>query len=226
MRKVYQEAFFPRLRQHCVPGARTLEVGGGPGFYKTFDPLVISSDITPCPWHDLALDAEYLPMGDGCLDNLVGLDFLHHLNDPVRFLHEASRTLRQGGRLVLIEPWVTPFSYLVNRFCMPEDCDLNWRPGLSLKAGKTKKEPFEGNGAVPYLLFVRHASDLSRLAPGLRLLSIEPFAFLSYLCSLGFRDYSLAPGWLYGPLQAVEAATSSLWKRIFALKALIVMEKS
>ena len=225
LRKVYQEAFFTRLRQHCAPGARILEVGGGPGFYKTFDPSVISSDIVPCPWHDLAFDAQCLPIRDACLDNVVGLDFLHHVNDPIGFLLEVSRTLRPGGRLVLIEPWLTPFSYLINKFCMPEDCDLSWRPGVSLPALKTKKQPFDGNSAIPYMIFARHASAMSRLAPGLRLLCIEPFAFLSYLCSLGFRDFSLVPGWLYAPLQAVETATISMWRRTFALKALIAMEK-
>jgi SAM-dependent methyltransferase len=225
LRKLYQEAFFTRLSQNCVPGPHTLEVGGGPGFYKAFGLSVISSDLILCPWNDVTLDGEYLPFRKGSLDNIVGIDFLHHTNDPLKFLAEGSRSLRSGGRLIMIEPWITPFSYLVNRYFMPEDLDLSWRPGLHLKPAWTEKEPFEGNGAVPYILFSRHAKELGQWAPGLKLINIELFTFLSYLCSFGFRKFSLFPGWLYSPIATLETLTIPLWRKLFALKAMIVMEK-
>jgi SAM-dependent methyltransferase len=44
-------------------------------------------------------DAHSLPFGDGSFDGVVSNLTLHHLGDPDRFLAEASRILRPGGRL-------------------------------------------------------------------------------------------------------------------------------
>jgi len=44
------------------------------------------------------------------------------------FLLEAQRILLPGGRLILVEPWVTPFSYFIYRYIHQEDCDLSAHP--------------------------------------------------------------------------------------------------
>ena len=48
--------------------------------------------------------------------NVFGLDMLHHLATPMTFLKEVSRVLIPRGRLILVEPWTTPFSYFIFRF--------------------------------------------------------------------------------------------------------------
>ena len=106
LRLVYTRQFFPRLSQNRVPGFRTVEVGAGPGLYKQFAPDVLSSDITVCPWHDLAANGEHLPFAAASLDNVIGLDVVHHLNNPLSFFCESARVLRAAGRVVLIEPWM------------------------------------------------------------------------------------------------------------------------
>jgi ubiquinone/menaquinone biosynthesis C-methylase UbiE len=40
-------------------------------------------------------------------------DVFHHIPKPEAFLKEASRCLRPGGRIVMIEPWICGWSKLV-----------------------------------------------------------------------------------------------------------------
>jgi ArsR family transcriptional regulator len=48
-------------------------------------------------------DLERLPLDDGSLDAATLILVLHHLPDPGRVLAEVSRTLRPGGRLVIVD---------------------------------------------------------------------------------------------------------------------------
>jgi SAM-dependent methyltransferase len=225
LRKVYTREFFPRICSHMVPGRMSLEVGGGPGLFKDYAPDVICSDLVSCSWHDLCCDAQDLPFADATLDNVVGLDFLHHVPDPLRFLREASRVLRPKGRVVMVEPWISPLGYLLNKYFMPEELDLGWRPGCLITAVGQNKNPFDANSAVPYLLFARQNDVPKKLPPSLRLVKRERFGFLTYLLSLGFRKGSLLPGWVYGPVHSLEIATRHLWVLPCSLKVLVVLEK-
>jgi SAM-dependent methyltransferase len=227
LREVYSREFFPRLRDNCAPGARTLEVGGGPGFYRQFAPGVISSDVTVCPWLDLAADAQNLPFPPASFDNIVGLDILHHVNDPLLLLSEAARVLRPGGRLVMVEPWLSPFSYPINLYFTPDKCYLSWKPGDTISAGEDGegKAPFDSNSAIPYLLFHRYKHELPRLIPDLQLVKFERFALFGYLLSMGFQEMCLLPPRLYPVVSAVERYTRPLWEGLAALKVLIVLQR-
>jgi hypothetical protein len=57
-------------------------------------------------------------------------------------------------------PGITPFSYLVYRYLHHEDCELSARPleGDAIRGGKEKKA-FDGNHAIPYLLFGRRTME-------------------------------------------------------------------
>lgn len=228
LRRIYREEFFARLILSCRQGGISVEVGGGPGFLKEMLPGVISTDVIWCPWLDTAADAQHLPFRSTCVTNLIGLDILHHLEKPMAFLREAKRVLIPGGRLILVEPWITPFSYLVYRYLHQEDCELSARPleGDAIQWGRQKKA-FDGNQAIPYLLFGPHAltvtsASLSSLKP----LVIEPFCLFAYLLSFGFKRVNLLPEVLYPLVSKVEQMTLPLWRSLAALRVLIVLERS
>ena len=105
-----------------------MEIGGGSGNLKEFFPDVISSDILFVPWLDVVTDAHHLPFKDGSLDNILLFDVLHHLRKPVSFFSDAARVLKQGGRILIMEPCVSWASFLVYRFIHSEGMDRNIDP--------------------------------------------------------------------------------------------------
>lgn len=225
LRKLYKQEFFERLLAGCAAGERNLEIGGGPGFFKQFAPNTLSSDIVWCPWLDITLDAHNMPFGDHSLDNIVGLDVLHHLSRPVQFFKEAMRVLRVGGRLVLVEVWITPISRIIYRYFHQEKCELDVNPLDVRSLWSPGKKHFEGNAAIPYLIFNRYYADFQQQFRELELIRLERFAFFGYLLSMGFRKVSLLPQPLYPVVSAFETRSRPAWEWLASLRALIILEK-
>lgn len=227
LRRIYQEEFFSRQLAQRKDGGISIEVGGGPGFFKAALPDVVSTDLIYCPWLDVIADAQSLPFREGSVSNVFGLDILHHLAAPVAFLQEAERVLSPGGRLILVEPWVTPFSFVIYRYLHQEDCDLSVDPYLVSNPDRAAaKKAFDGNQAVPYLLFGprNRAKTLARV-PQFKLATLEQFCLFAYLLSFGFKNMNLLPERVYPGLADFERMTLPLWRRIASLRALIVLEK-
>jgi SAM-dependent methyltransferase len=190
VRAIYAD-YYRRILAHCRPG-RTIEIGGGSGNLKEYLPASISTDIVPSPWLDLAADAQRLPFASGSAASLVGVDVLHHLGRPADFFAEAERVLQRDGRLILLEPAITPLSYLFYKFFHPEPFDLAADPLAPVERG----DPFEANQAIPTLLFARRASRFAQRFPRLSLVHTEFLSLFAYPLSGGFRRWSLLPfGW-------------------------------
>ncbi|MBE9571722.1 MAG: class I SAM-dependent methyltransferase, partial [Proteobacteria bacterium] len=102
LRMLYVE-WFHEIRSHLVPGI-TLEIGCGIGRLKKYIPGLFSVDIVKTPWTDVVGDAQELPFKAGNMSNLILFDVLHHLPRPLLFFFEALRILRNGGRVIIVEP--------------------------------------------------------------------------------------------------------------------------
>ena len=130
--------------------------------------------------------------------------------------------LRAHGRIALVEPWITPFSWVVYRFFHQEDCRLSVDPWNPFPG--PVKDSFEGDAAVPWKI-VRRATaarwrELGLLPP--RIVRVNAFG---YLLSLGFRPASLLPARLAGPARVVDTATRPL-ARFTALRATLTWAKA
>ncbi len=212
------------MAAHCVAG-KTLEVGGGSGNLDVayFDE-VVSTDIVQLPWLDVAADAQSLPFADMCFENVIAIDVLHHIERPVRFLKEASRVLKPGGRLVLLEPGITPGSRLFYSLFHPEPVDFKADP-LADGPLSPDRDPFDANQAVATQLIGKYRHALATAVPQLVMHETEWMSLLAYPLSGGFRPWALLPGSLVGTLLKLEDFVMPLFGRVAAYRLLLVLER-
>jgi SAM-dependent methyltransferase len=220
LRRLYRR-WYDRIARWLLPG-RILELGGGSGHLKQSFPEALSTDVVYEPWLDAVLDAHRLPFRAGSFSNVVLFDVLHHLSDMGLFFEEAQRVLQPGGRILLMEPCVSALSYPVYRFLHHEGLSMEADPLAARDA--SGKDPFEGNQALPGLLFDRHRSDFSRRFPRLRILCEEKTDFFVYPLSGGFHNPSLCPLFLYPFLRALEDLFTPL-ADCLAFRLFVVLEK-
>jgi SAM-dependent methyltransferase len=230
LRRIYA-IWFDRVLGEAPPGARVLEVGAGPGFLRGHasstraDLHLVASDIEIAPWLDLAADCLRLPFRNESLDAIVGLDIIHHLAHPSAFFEEAARTLVAGGKIAVVEPWVTPFSYPIYRWLHQEGCRLDldpWDPFPS--SGTTPKDAFQGDGAVVSRL-LRTTDHAQWLRLGFAPPRLEVLNAFAYLLSLGFKSGSLLPMPLLPVFLGLDhgARAFAPW---LGLRAFVVWERS
>jgi SAM-dependent methyltransferase len=218
LRSVYQDWFKQLLR--CVDGLHpVVELGSGPGFFKECFPHLISTDIVPSVYIDVVSDACSLPFRPGTIGAFVMVDVLHHLPRPLEFMVEAAAALRPGGRLAMIEPWITAPSYLLYRYFHNEDCSL--KVDLRRPFGDLGKKAFDANAAIPFKLLKQFKAGESPLL----LIQADPFIGLPYLATLGFKTERLIPQTVIEIAEVCERLLSPL-RRFGATRIHVVWEKA
>ena len=217
IRQLY-ETWYEKIAAELQPGS-IIEVGAGTGNLKrwlqTRGRLCWTLDILPGKYVDMQADALQMPLAAESVDNIVMVDALHHFARPVAFLKHAAEVLRPGGRLLLIEPFVSVWGRFVYRYLHHERVDFDFEESTA------SKEAWDGNAAIPALTLVRVEQEIRNL----RIRRTSYCEFLSYPLSGGFSYRSLLPGPVLLALHRFEQ--SRLFQnRILALRVIAVLEKT
>ncbi len=220
LRRIYQEWYDRIIDALPLPHEPVLEIGSGAGFLNERLSSVIKSEIFLCPDISLVLDARKLPFADGTVRAIVMTDVLHHIPSAESFFSEASRVMSPGGRILMIEPWVTEWSTFIYRHYHPEP----FRPDAE-DWGFPERGPLSGaNGAMPWIIFNRDIGRFRNLFPDLNIVSIQPFMPLRYLLSGGVSMRSLMPAWTFPFWRFLENCLAP-WRDSLAMFAFIVIER-
>jgi len=201
-----------------VPGP-VVEVGSGAGFFRERLPGLITSDVFPIPGIDLVFDARNMPFADSSTRALVMFNVLHHVPDVAAFMHEATRVLRPGGRILMIEPWVTAWSRIIYTRLHHEPFAEDAKDWTFTGAGPLSS----ANGALPWILFQRDVKLFHERFPMLRCLSSRPFMPFRYLVSGGVSMRALAPSWTFAIWRGFERMLPAHHWGMFAQ---IIVERS
>ena len=205
-----------------VPGP-TVELGGGTGNLKEHVPEVYCTDVVALPWLNLVVDAQRLPFQSESLGNLVLFDCLHHIESVARFFDEAQRTLRVGGRIIIMDPYLSWLSWPIYRWLHPEPVDVR-EDLLARKTPRAGRRPFDANQAVATILFERDRSGFHSHYPGLCIQHLRRMACAAYPLSGGFDHPSLLPQWLVTPMLRLEHHLEKLG-RFLAFRLFVVIER-
>lgn len=213
-----------RLQENLVDGP-TLEIGAGSGNLKSLLAGSLAIDIQKLPWLDAVADAHRLPFRDNYFSNIVMIDVLHHLESPYLFFQEASRVLTPGGRLALIEPAITPVSWIIYHFFHPEPVLISEDP-LANRTLSKDRDPFDSNQAIPTVLFGARRKQFLTTFPEFKTLGNSKFAIASYLLSGGFQPWTLLPRRLAPLLLRLERYLDKVLGGLAAFRMIVLIEKS
>lgn len=199
LKAIYDEWYGMLAEKLPEEDGPVLELGSGAGYCERVIPGLITSEVFFCRGIRLVADAQRMPFPEASLRAIVFTDVLHHMPDVRRFFEEASRCLRRGGKILMIEPWVSPWSrFLYTRFhhepFRPEAEDWSF-PSTGPLSG--------ANGAIPWIVFVRDRNRFETQFPQLVIDEIRPFMPFRYLVSGGVGLRSLMPSF-----------THSIWKNL------------
>jgi SAM-dependent methyltransferase len=201
LRALYVEWYREIAEALPVGDAPVLEIGSGAGFLGDFVPGLITSDVMGIPGLSLVLDGRALPIGTGALRGVAMTEVLHHIPDPVAFFAETARCVAPGGRVVMIEPWVTPWSRFVWGRLHHEPFEPEARSWTLPPSG-----PLSGaNGALPWIVFERDRDTFCERFPEWEIHSIRVSLPFRYLVSGGVSMRTLMPGWSFGAWSRLEA---------------------
>lgn len=191
--KIYREWYAALVSSIPTGAGAVLELGSGAGFFDECLPDAITSEIFHCPHVRLVADAQCLPMADRALRAIVMCDVLHHIPQPRRFFKEAARSVRPGGVIAMIEPWVTVWSKLIytrlhHEPFRPDAADWEIPRGGPLSGA---------NGAIPWIVFRRDRGQFEREFPQWEIRDIVPCMPIRYLLSGGISKRGLMPAWTF-----------------------------
>jgi SAM-dependent methyltransferase len=171
-----------------LPDGVIVELGSGGGFLKEIEPSVICSDIIDMPHNDMTFSALNMPFEANTLSGIFMIDTFHHIPDSEQFLHEAYRVLKQGGKMVMIEPANTHWGRFIfkNFHHEPFNTNGSWTiPSTGPLTG--------ANGALPWIVFERDKADFTKKFSGFKIESIKFINPLIYLISGGVSRKQLLP---------------------------------
>ena len=220
LRKIYEEWYAAVVADLPSTDGPVLELGSGAGFLKEALPEVITSDIMQLPGLSLVLDATSIPLRSKVLRSIVMIDVLHHIPQPRRFFKEATHCVKPGGRIIMIEPWMTPWSKFVytrlhDEPCLPDASEWEF-PSTGPLSG--------ANEALPWILFDRDHSRFRSEFPLWKIVYIRPDMPFSYLLSGGVSLRIGLPGSTFAAVRWFEKSLGS-WARKMAMFAKIVLER-
>ncbi|HLY24784.1 MAG TPA: methyltransferase domain-containing protein [Aggregatilineales bacterium] len=220
LRRIYEEWYALLTSELPARPGPVLELGAGAGFLSEYIPNVITSDVFACADIRAVLDGRRLPFAADSLRAILMTNVLHHIPEARLFFAEALRCLSTDGVVLMIEPWVTPWSNMVSTKFHYEPFDASAEEWDFPTGGPLSS----ANGALPWIIFQRDRSKFQREFPTWAIKRIQPIMPFRYLVSGGVTMRSFMPGWSFGLWHSFENILSP-WMNQLGMFALIVLAK-
>lgn len=161
---------------------------------------------------------------DGSLDVISITNVLHHLSDPLSFLIRAHCKLKQGGSIILLEPYFSKLSSVIFRVLHHEPVIFNTEhPLLEVRNGPLSS----ANMALPYSIFFIRKDWQERLTPYFDFSSggVVFYSSLSYMATGGISRRIYLPPKLYEHLHYADNVVAQKFPKICASFFMLKLKK-
>lgn len=220
LRKIYKDWYTIVQSFLNDEGSLILEIGSGAGFCEEIIPNVNKSDVLFLPFNHLVMSALDIPFSTESLHTIIMVNVFHHLTAVDQFLVNVQRILKKNGRMIMVEPWMTPWCHWVFTKVNPEPTDVNVKSWRLFSDG-----PLSGaNAALPWIVFHRDKELFESKYPDLRIIHIQPMMPFRYLMSGGLSSWLSFPGFSYSLIDFLENLFAKKMDSL-GMFALIVLEK-
>lgn len=220
LRKIYED-WYQWIASHLPAGeGPVLELGSGAGFLKDYIPGLITSEVFFCPLVQVIVDGCRMPLRKNSLRAVVMVDVFHHIPDIRSFLEEALRCLAPGGKILMVEPWITPWSKFIYAHVHHEPVDAETEKWELPPSGPLSS----ANSALPWIVFHRDREVLRSEYPRLQTVDVSIEKPFLYLLSGGISYRSFMPGFLYGGWRRLESELKP-WYNKLGMFARIELQK-
>jgi len=224
LRTLYGD-FYRQISTHLsrLPDGKIVELGSGLGNIHEVIPDCIRTDLFPNPWIDQIENAYKLSFADETVSDLILTDVFHHLKYPGTALNELHRVLRRGGRVIMLEPYLSALGLFVYGASHDEPIAVtqriewfapeSWNPeniGFYAAQGNATRI-FVQNG-------FRSKLEIWRNIETIRLSAI------AYSASGGFSKPQLYPTSFLPIIKRLEKFLD-LFPALFATRLLVILEK-
>lgn len=207
LKRVYVDFYeeFKKLIFDDIIDGTVVELGSGGGFIKEIMPGVITSDVNISVPLDIKFSVDNIPFKDGSVSVFLLLNVFHHFSDPLACITEMNRCLKDGGRIIMIEPANTFFKRLVDNNFHYES--FGFKGGWHAQRGG----PLTcSNQALPWIIFSRDRALFEKKFPGLKIKNITLHNNFRYVISGGLTYRQLLPSCMYGAVRMFEKSVSGL----------------
>lgn len=178
-------------------GSETLEIGSGAGISKLFfDRLTVTrTDLLEFPEGGVIgnVNCENLNLETNSQVSVFGMDVLHHIPRPYVALEEMKRVIDWdvNSRIILIEPYVSIFSYLPYKLFHDEKTSFFNIGDISQPL--VNEIPEDGNQTVPKWIFETRKGqiEISRIFPRHEfIIEIKYLSWLAFYLTGGLTNPS------------------------------------
>jgi SAM-dependent methyltransferase len=206
-----------------LPDPKIVELGSGLGNIREVIPNCLRTDLFPNPWIDQIENAYQLSFADESVSDLILTDVFHHLKYPGTALKEFSRVLRQGGRVIMLEPYMSALGSFV--YGVPHDepiailKKIEWDAPEGWSPEEIDYYAAQGNATRIFIssYFRTKLMDWQKT-------EIIPLSAFAYAASGGFSKPQLYPTSMLPFIKKLEKILD-LFPSLFATRVLVILEK-
>ena len=204
-----------------------LEVGAGAAISNIFiRRSIFRTDILPFDEHNVLgeCNMECLPFKEASFDAVLAFDSLHHSRNPSKSILELLRVTREGGKIIIVEPFVSPLSYLPYKIFHHEDTSWDFREIGSIEMSQRIHNPAIGDQGVSRFIIKELSNGRITNFPRLTL-SATYLSPLSFFATGGVSRPLKTPAIFVQALTQVERLIPNFIMKFLASRVILIVTK-